>query len=282
MNSQVLSVICGDLQTRPSTSTEGGIGARHWRYSRNSTPISRDLSPRDALHRRLSQSVSSFNRNNTSSLHKSFESTVIRKAYFYHSQQMHIPLNPLGGVFFVAIKLTGTTSAGWPDAVAVKVTTALFSPSFNWFQLGTLTNTRCSGVFGDIDPRCVDTFSQVTLLNTVKVNGVGPPAPTSMYRSWIGEKLSKVIVGYGQLYPCAHWLGLSPGLFYHLNFQYPPKFRTGVTYQAPAVPSGAILITPANASFLLWTRVIIGILWMSKQSQTSATSKGTAIQTYWS
>ena len=122
--------------------------------------------------------------------------------------------------------MTGTTSAGWPDAVAVKLTTALLSPSFNWFQFGMLTKTRCSGVFGDMDPRGVDTFSQVTLLKTVKVNGVGPPAPTSMYRSWTGEKLSKVIVGDGQLYPCAHWLGLSPGLIYNRKLSI-HKFFTG-------------------------------------------------------
>ena len=106
-----------------------------------------------------------------------------KKAYFCGINYKHIPLNPLDGVFFVAMKITGTTSADRPDAVAVKLTTAWFSPSFNWFQFGMLTNTRCSGAFGDMDPREVDTFSQVTLLKTVKVNGVGPPAPTTIYRS---------------------------------------------------------------------------------------------------
>jgi hypothetical protein len=59
--------------------------------------------------------------------------------------------------------------------------------------------TRCSGAVGEIDPLAGVTVNQETLLLVVKVKGAGPPAPTSIYLLEIGEKLSRVIDGGGQL-----------------------------------------------------------------------------------
>lgn len=73
-------------------------------------------------------------------------------------------------------------------------------------------STRTSGLEGDTEPELGVNLSQETFAVAVKVNGDGPPAPTSMNREFSGTKESNVRVGGGQLYPWLHWFGLSPGL----------------------------------------------------------------------
>lgn len=82
----------------------------------------------------------------------------------------------------------------------------------SWVQLFTLMNRRCSGALGDIDPCVGAMVNQDTLLATVNVNGLGPPAPTSIYRFPKVTKGSSVMVGGGQLNPveiCSHVNNLS-------------------------------------------------------------------------
>lgn len=83
--------------------------------------------------------------------------------------------------------------------VATKFTDAVSAPVT--LLQSTEKNTRTSGLLVLTDPLFGEIFSHDALLVTVKVNGEGPPAPTSTKRVPNVTKGSMVIVGAGQPYP---------------------------------------------------------------------------------
>jgi len=111
-----------------------------------------------------------------------------------------------------ALKRTLTDIDGWPVAFPVNVIRAVLTPLSRLDQSLTLKNTLSSGLVGEMDPDEGEVSTQEALLETSKSKELGPPAPTSTKRFGKTEKDSRLTVGGGQLYPCAHCDGLSPGL----------------------------------------------------------------------
>jgi len=157
-----------------------------------------------------------------------------------------------------ALKRTLTDMDGWPVAFPVNVIRAVLTPLSRLDQSLILKNTLSSGLVGEMDPDEGEASTQEALLETSKSKELGPPAPTSTKRFGKTEKDSRFTVGGGQLYPCAHCDGLSPGLKNQLICFI--KGTTQNTYQAPRVPSGAIRMNPARACLRFWTRLTADML----------------------
>jgi hypothetical protein len=96
-------------------------------------------------------------------------------------------LNPVGTLVLLAKMNAGKVIVvGGVPETAVKVMLALLRPSGSLLQ-STDANTRCSVCDGEMDPCAGDTVSHDELETAVNVNGVGPPAPTSMKRLGMGS-----------------------------------------------------------------------------------------------
>lgn len=156
------------------------------------------------------------------------------------------PLNPAGGVFFVATKKTCSLIEGWPGTVALKVITAFWVPVT--LLQSTVASTRTSGLLGDTEPVEGVKISHDSFAVALKVNGDGPPAPTSTNRLLKGTKLSNVATKGGQFNIAAHWLGLSPGLIINELMGSQAENHNAACH-VPAVPSGEMRIAPGSACF---------------------------------
>lgn len=107
-----------------------------------------------------------------------------------------IPLKPLGTTVWFAVSVADTDNRDWFCGVAVNVRAAVCTP--DTLLQSTDRKTLCSGLLGEIDPFDGEMFTHEALLVTVKVKGVGPPAPTSMKRSPVGTNGSIVRAGLPQ------------------------------------------------------------------------------------